>query len=129
MKKKVVWSLFLVLGLALAFSACGTIQKPVVLETKTHNAVRVKMLDYAFDPNSFQSYNTILFRLDNPTGRDHNFTLKDPDGRILQSVDVAPGKTAEVKADLTRTGIYTFSCNKFFHSTRGMKGQVVVVER
>ncbi len=129
MKTKVVWSLFLIFGLALLFSACSGLQKPVVLETKKTNVVHVTMMDYTFQPNNLQAYRgeTIVFRLDNVSSGVQNFTVQDPESMTLQSVDVAPGKTSEVRLNLAKSGIYTFYCNKFLHSTMGMKGQIVVV--
>lgn len=99
METKTSCVVVIILGTMLSFSACARLQKVVVVETKRSNVVEVKVSDYKFEPNNLQAYqgDTIDFKLQNVSSLDHNFTLKDPDGKVLQDVDIPPGKTADVK--------------------------------
>ncbi|OGW53052.1 MAG: hypothetical protein A2Y81_09235 [Nitrospirae bacterium RBG_13_43_8] len=91
----------------------------------------VKVHNYKFEPNNIFTYegNTILFKIENVTISEHNFTLTDPEGAVIEDVDVPRDKTVEIKVTFSRTGIYNFYCNKPFHSTFGMNGQIEVVGR
>ena len=60
---------------------------------------------------------------------EHNFTLTDPEGAVIEDVDIPRDKTIEIKVTFSRAGIYNFYCNKPFHSALGMKGQIEVVGR
>ena len=128
MKTKTSFVSVLVLGVALSVSACAGLQKLVVVETEHSDVVEMKVSDYRFEPNNLQTYqgDTIDFRLRNVSARDHNFTLIDLDGKILQDVDILPGKTADVRVLFLRAGAYRFHSNRDLDSAMGMKGLVVV---
>ncbi len=122
---------FLILALALSVGACGKLQKPILLTTGQESVVMVEANDYSFVPNHFQTYQgtSIVFTIQNTSGSGHNFTIKDPGGKILQSADVAPQKSVEVKVDFPHIGVYPFYCDRPFHRTLGMEGRVEVVAR
>jgi plastocyanin len=69
----------------------------------------------------------ILLRVENTTGNRHNFTIKDPGGRIIQSLPLPPNGTMAVKLTLGEPGKYHFYCDKPFHSTLGMSGTIEVM--
>ncbi len=122
---------FLILALTLSVGACGKLQKPILLTTGQESVVMVEANDYSFVPNHFQTYQgtSIVFTIQNTSGSGHNFTIKDPGGKILQSADVAPQKSVEVKVDFPHIGVYPFYCDRPFHRTLGMEGRVEVVAR
>ena len=122
---------FLILALALSVGACGRLQKPILLTTGQESVVMVEANDYKLVPNHFQTYQgtSIVFTIQNTSGSGHNFTIKDPGGKILQSADVAPQKSVEVKVDFPHIGVYPFYCDRPFHPTLGMEGRVEVVAR
>ena len=128
MARKMSGASVLVLGMMLCFSACGGLQQPVVVDAKLSHVVEVKVSDFAFEPNNLQVHegDTIDFKLQNVSSRDHNFTLEDPDGKTLQDVAIPAGKTVDVKVSFLGTGTYRFHCSIDLHSAMGMKGQVVV---
>jgi plastocyanin len=86
--------------------------------------------DFSFEPNNIKAYkgNVIVFKVENVSGSAHNFTVKDPQGNIVQSVKLPSKETIQVKISLSETGTYEFYCDKPFHSGFGMKGQMVVVQ-
>ena len=122
---------FLILALTISAGACGKLQKPILLNVRQESVVMVEANNHSFVPNHFQTYQgtSILFTIQNTSGSIHNFTIKDPGGKILQSADVAPQKSVEVKVDFPHIGIYPFYCDKPFHRTLGMEGRVEVLAR
>jgi plastocyanin len=131
MRRRIVWSVVLVCGLVLAVSACGGLQKPVVLEAKNDYTVNMKLMDYTFEPNNLQVYQgaTLVLKLENMSLKNHNFTIEDPEGNLMQGMDVIAKKTLETKIHFARPGIYKFYSNKFMDKMRGMKGQIIIIAR
>jgi len=122
---------FLILTLVLSVGACGKLQKPMLLTARQESAVMVEANNHRFVPNHFQTYQgtSIVFTIQNTSGSIHNFTIKDPGGKILQSADVAPQQSVKVKVDFPHVGFYPFYCDRPFHRTLGMEGRVEVVAR
>jgi plastocyanin len=117
--------------LTLFFSACAGLQKQLTVDHKgKERTVTVKASDFKFEPNNILTHrgDTINFRVENVSGTKHNFTITDPSGAVLQSVDIPAGNTADVVVNFSEAGIYHFYCDRFLHSSLGMKGQVEVVE-
>jgi plastocyanin len=119
---------FLLIGLPLLvlLAACAHLQAPVSVEQKG-GVIEMTASDFKFEPNNIaaRTGDTITFRIHNVTGATHNFTLKSPDSSVMQSVDIPPKGSVDVKAAFSKAGTYHFYCNKTGHSELGMKGQVV----
>ncbi len=83
---------------------------------------------YKFEPNNIKANqgDTIVLNITNVSDKQHNFTIKDPGGKIIQSVELLPKKTVPVKISFPEKGSYDFYCNKPFHPTLGMKGSIQV---
>jgi len=112
--------------------SCAELQKQVTFEEGTkENTVEMKVSNFNFEPNNILTYegNTVLFRIENVSIAEHNFTLTDPAGTKLEDIDIPRDKTLEIKITFSRAGIYHFYCDKLFHSAFGMKGQIEVVGR
>lgn len=125
-------TLLLVAGLALTcLSFCSRLQKPVAVESKKENVIAMKADDYKFEPNNLQTRqgDTITFKIENVSGKTHNFTIKDPQGKTVKNVDLPSKQTIEVTVPFTQTGKYDFHCDKPLHSSFGMKGQVTVTAK
>ncbi len=90
--------------------------------------VTIEVTNYKFAPNNLQvqGIGSFTLQVHNGTGTVHNFTVKNPQGNVIQSVDLPAGQTTAVTVDLAAVGTYNFYCNKPFHSTLGMTGQIVV---
>ncbi len=131
MKTKFFHLMLLALGLTLCLSACAGRQKPVVFEGMGPHVVNVNVVDYRFVPDTFQTPqgSTIVFGLHNLSTKDHNFTIKDPDGKTVQDVDVMADKSVEARVLFSRPGTYSFYCNKDLHREQGMTGKVIVIGR
>ncbi len=120
--------LFVVAGfvLVILIAACTHLQPPISAE-EGRGVVEMTAGNFKFEPNNITARTgaTITFRIQDLSGTTHNFTLKDPDGSIMQSVDIPPNGAVRVKATFSKAGTYQFYCNKAGHSELGMKGQVV----
>jgi plastocyanin len=130
--KKVFTSLSLILILTLLFLACASLQRQVTVDhSRNGRTVTMKASNFKFEPNNILTYrgDTIKFKVENVSSSEHNFTITDPAGDVLQSVDIPAGKTVNIAVSFSETGIYHFHCDEFLHSFFGMKGRVEVAER
>ena len=112
-------------------SACARLQpNTTALEGEKHYTVDVKLTTFAFEPDNLQTYqgNAITFRLRNISGGTRNFTVKDPEGTLVRSVDVGPDKTVDVTIEFTRSGTYEFFSSSYPDKARGMQGRVVAID-
>ncbi len=106
--------------------ACARLQTPIAAEQR-QNVIPMTASDFKFQPNNIETSagNTIKFQIQNTSGASHNFTIKDPDGKTLQNVDIPVKKSVEVDVTFEKPGTYKFYCGKAGHSELGMQGQVV----
>ncbi len=90
--------------------------------------VRIEAGSYSFSPRSIQVEKPGMLALEiaNTTGSTHNFTLRDPAGKIIKSVDIRGRASIISNIDLPQSGTYEFYCNKTFHARMGAKGKIVV---
>jgi plastocyanin len=110
-------------------SACAGLQQQVGVEVMDgEKVVAIKASSFKFKPNNIKAFkgDVITFKIENISGAGHNFTITDPRGQTIQSVDLPCKKTIEFKITLSENGTYNFYCDKTFHSLFGMKGQIEV---
>jgi plastocyanin len=90
--------------------------------------ISIEAANYKFSPSEVRVEKTGLLAVEirNVSGSQQNFTLKDPRGKTLKTVDIRPAGSVIVNIELPDPGGYRFSCNKGFHSLLGMKGRIVV---
>jgi plastocyanin len=122
-------SLFLPVLLTI-LAGCGRLQEPVVLDTGgMRHVIEMEASNFSFAPNNLQAHrdDTLLLRLNNSTGAEHNITIRGPAGEIVSSMDLPAGKTTSVSLGLSRAGEYTFYCDKPFHGPLGMRGRITAV--
>lgn len=131
MKKKTKRFTAVSIGIMLMVTACAGQQPPVTLgPAKGEVVLAMKASDFKFEPNNIKAFkgDVIVFRVENTSGTNHNFTVKDAQGRLLQSTALPSKETVEIRVALAETGIYEFYCDKPFHSGFGMKGRIEVSE-
>lgn len=132
MKKNLLryWKLNLVMVLLL--QACAGLQPEVTVSPGGGEKVlEIRASSFKFEPNNIKAFtgDVILLNIENISGSSHNFTIKGPEGSVLQSVELPAGKITSVSITFSEKGIYDFYCDKSFHSSFGMKGRIEVVER
>jgi plastocyanin len=124
--------LMLFWGALFVLAACASLQQQVTVATgESETVVTMEADNFKFKPNNIKTYqgNIIVFKISNVSENNHNFTIKDPDDKMLQSVDLPSKATVEVKIMFPKPGKYNYDCDKPFHSSLGMKGQVEVAKK
>ncbi|HMK42629.1 MAG TPA: cupredoxin domain-containing protein [Dissulfurispiraceae bacterium] len=119
-------------ALSFLLSACAGLQQQVEIGAgETGKIIEMEAASFTFTPNNIKAYQgeTITIRITNSSDADHDFTLKDPAGAILQGISLPARQTAMIKVVLADAGVYTFYCDKPFHSLLGMKGQIESIKR
>ena len=117
------------LVMILAVAACAGPQITLNVPPGTgEKVVEVKASSFHFAPNLIQARqgDRLVLLIDNTAGISHNFTLKDPAGKVLVSKDLPAQKTVRLEVSLSQAGDYPFYCDKPLHAAFGMKGRFVV---
>lgn len=131
MDRKSKWLAAVFTSVLLTFAACAS-QQPLVTigPAKGEIVLAMKAGDFSFEPNNIKAYrgDVVVLKIENISNAGHNFTVTDPRGNMVQNIALPPKETVTVKIDLSETGTYEFYCDKPFHSTLGMKGQIAVIQ-
>jgi plastocyanin len=117
--------IFLYIG---ACAAPQTATKVSVVGDKK-DTVEVTADNFNFEPSIIEvkAGDTLFLKITNISSSSHNLTVKDPDGKVIQNVDLPENKTTKVELRFKQPGTYEFYCNKPFHKTMGMKGHFEVI--
>lgn len=112
-------------SIALALAGCSGKQPQVMIQEEKTLAMEAS--SFEFRPNNIRAAqgDTVALDITNISDTGHNFTVENPQGRVIQSVDLPPGETVHVEIALEQPGGYDFYCNKPFHPTFGMKGRIL----
>ncbi len=124
------WKLYL--SLLLFLQACAGLQPEVTVGPGVGEKVlEVRASSFKFEPNNIKAYtgDVILLKIENTSDSSHNFSIKDPQGKVLSSAELPAGKITKVNITLAEKGTYDFYCDKPFHSGFGMKGRIEVTDR
>ena len=116
----------------LAVAACAGLQPQVTVGPETgEKVIAMKASNFKFVPNNIKAYrgDLIMLEVENVSDSEHNLTIKDPHGQVLQNADIPPKKTVAFRITLPEAGEYDFYCDEPFHATFGMKGRIEVIER
>ena len=122
--------LALATGLLVSLSSCSHLQapmKPTASEGKT-KVVEMAASSFEFDPNNIEASqgDLLVILVINRSSISHNLTVKDPQGRVIQSVELPEKQTVRVQVALALAGTYELYCDKPLHPALGMKGQIQV---
>ncbi len=112
---------------ALAFAGCAT-SGPATRVAVGSGPIAMRAGDFMFEPRDLQvkGTGTLTLRITNESGTPHDFTLKDPAGRVITKVELPANQTTTATVDLPAPGIYKFDCTKPLHAALGMTGRIVV---
>lgn len=139
------------LALALALAACGEDREGSVDESGGSTAttgtgttgtgttttpaaagpavatVAMRATEFAFDPRNprVSKPGVVTFRVRNAGNAPHALEVEGPGGEV-ETDTIEPGRSATLKANLSRPGSYVLYCPVGDHESRGMKGRVTV---
>jgi plastocyanin len=119
----------LLLAAGLAALTVGCAPKKVAFQLPPgETTVAVEASSFEFRPNAIRARagETLLLRVKNTAGMEHNLTVLDPQGKIVAGVDLPAGQTTEVRLPPLAAGTYPFYCDKPLHPSFGMKGEITV---
>ncbi len=125
-------SVMICLGLVFILSACAGLQQQMMVGSAGgEKTITMEASSFKFMPNNMKAHqgDEILIKITNVSDVGHDFTIKNPRGEVIKSVDLPSKQTVEVKINLADAGEYTFYCDKPFHSSFGMKGQIEAVKK
>jgi len=132
MQNKFMKSLMICLGLLFVLSACAGLQQQVpVGSVEGAKTITIEADSFKFTPNNIKASqgDELTIKITNVSNAGHDFTIKDPQGQVIKSMDLPSKQTVEIKITLSEAGEYDFYCDKPFHSSFGMKGQIEVVKK
>lgn len=120
-----------IIGLLVLFLAgCAEpISVDFTLPGKQVEVIEMTATSFDFEPAVIVARQTdlsLVIKVTNEAGMDHNFTIEDPGGKTVLSQDLPEGQTVRVDLLLAKTGVYTFFCDKPMHPLFGMKGKIHV---
>ncbi len=89
--------------------------------------VKVKETEYELDPQNpkVTKAGVVSFRVENAGKITHALEVEGP-GDEVETEAIPPGKSATLKADLSKPGAYEWYCPIDDHKARGMKGTITV---
>jgi len=116
--------------LLLISGVCVAAESDVKTGGGKERVVEMTASNMKFEPSVVQAQvgDHISLEIRNTASGSHNFTLKDPKGQVMVSVDLPPNQKTTVKISLEEAGVYEFNCDKPFHTTMGMKGRLEVAQ-
>ena len=127
-KKKIVTAASIT-AVVLLLNACVTGKVQRVVDPSSDRNITITARSFNFYPEHIviNGPAQVTFNIENRANLlSHNFSVNDPDGKLILSVDIPKGKTVSVNISFTRPGKYEFFCNKPLHTQLGMKGLIEV---
>jgi len=91
------------------------------------STVKLSETEFKIDPAnpSVKKAGTVTFKAANDGQTTHALEVEGP-GEEKKTSDIAPGKSATLKVDLSKPGRYEFYCPIDGHKQQGMKGEIKV---
>ena len=132
MRNKFMMSLTMCLGLLFILSACAGLQQQVTAgSVEGEKTITMEASSFKFTPNNIKANqgDEITINITNISDAGHDFTIKDPQGQIIKRMDLPSKQSVKITIKLSEAGEYDFYCDKPFHSSFGMKGQIEVVNK
>jgi plastocyanin len=128
--RTIFWKGRMILGLLTGMSlllGCAGLQTPVQI-SEGKSPLLIKASDFKFEPNNIRlaEPGTLSLKVENVSGIAHNLTIRNSEGQTLAQADLPAKATVSLEVNLPSTGVYEMYCDKPFHPTLGMKGQITV---
>ncbi len=121
-----------ILLVILLLPACAA--KKTVVAVSSDGGEKIVLIEaasFSFMPTVIRAHqgDRLVLRVVNGAGAGHNLTVKNPRGEPVASVDLPAGETVEIPLELTESGTWPFYCDKPFHKTLGMSGNIEAAPR
>ena len=123
-------SVFLALA-GMFFTSCADRVSlgPAHLISRSNQPATIELRTYSFNPNHVVILHTVsprILRLTNTADTWHNFTLVDPEDKVILSRNLDPRESIMIRLDSLPSANYLFYCNRFLHRYRGMEGMLMI---
>lgn len=117
-----------VAAMLLLFGCAGPRKTVTVPVEPGPHAIALRASNFDFQPGRIEARpgSVLRFSVENVSGMTHNLTVKDPAGRMVQSVPLPAKKTTEVEVKVDQAGEYPFYCDIPMHPLMGMRGIIDV---
>lgn len=102
---------------------------PVHLIYPEIRPIEIELKSFSFQPNHIallENRSPYTFRLTNTANTWHNFTLIDPQKKVLLKKDLKSKESIAFDIESLDPGNYTFYCNRCLHRFLGMEGMLMV---
>jgi uncharacterized cupredoxin-like copper-binding protein len=122
------------IALALAAAGCGEKRETTTGgasgsggSSSAGGSLTISETEYKLSPPSAQvdKGGAVTIQVKNDGGTAHALEVEGPSGEVKTGT-IAPGKTATLKADLTKPGSYEMYCPIDGHKAKGMEGEITV---
>ncbi len=127
MKKIYLWGLVAAVTL-FVFGGCASMPPAGSGTVQASGTVDITASSFSFTPSKIQVSKPQMLdiHIKNVSHLVFNFTIKNPDGEIMRSVDLPPGRTTTVTVDLNQIGTYPFYSNRPPRAEIGLRGDIVL---
>ena len=115
-------SAFVILVVIAAIAGCaGRTVKTAAPMSSGGSMIAIEARSYKFSPNEIrvEKPGLLAIEIKNAAGSVHNFTLKDPRGKVLKSRDISPGGTSSSTWNCLDPGPTNFTAEAFSHRPWG----------
>ncbi len=92
------------------------------------NLITIDASNYRFRPSEIRvdKPGLVAVQIHNVSGSVQNFTLEDPRGKVLRSVEIHPAGSMIMNVELPQPGVYGFHTRRTFRAPLGVKGKIIV---
>jgi plastocyanin len=123
-----IMAILLLVQVLLAGCGLGPRDVVSVREVEGEKTIKMEAGGFYFEPAIIQALagDILLVEIENVAGGDHNFTVENPAGEIMLSIDLPGNSTRTARLSLPAPGVYQFYCDITLHPALGMTGRIEV---
>lgn len=134
MKKFSIHSMLLIMVVFVAVPGCAWLRKsqpqpkPAPATVVEDTMINIEAGSYSLKPDRIrlEKPGQFILQVNNLTGSEQEFVLKDPQGKELKNLHVGSKSTSISNVDLPAPGIYDFRSTKLLRSPLGKKVRIEV---
>ena len=102
---------------------------PAHIFSGSDQPISIEMRNLSFSPNHLVILHDnapASIPLTNMNDTWHNFTLTDPQEKVILSKNVMTKEFLKIGLESLKPGNYVFYCNRFLHRLQGMEGMLMI---